>query len=216
MDKKRKWNLEEHLNWLEKQPPSIIGQTCQMLSALKIPMNPKEGFLYLLSIVADMERSGNLKLKEEEWSDLRTDALYKYLPKILRERKWVDSIEDYLTKKAKNALITEARKRTKQVPLCIADKDGKKVENPEVEAYVSKTKQFERIEDYVFVNELINKAGLTDREERVFRHKILQSLTDEAIVKEMGLTGGKVSRETVNKDFAKAMEKFMKLNMEDK
>lgn len=48
MTKKKKWNLKEHLNWLEKQPPSIIGQTCQMLSALKIPMNPKEGFIYLV------------------------------------------------------------------------------------------------------------------------------------------------------------------------
>ena len=67
--------LDEHIKFLEEKDPSIMGKTCQMLSALKINLNPKEGTRFLYNIIADMKRS------DEQTNELLLQSIDKYLPK---------------------------------------------------------------------------------------------------------------------------------------
>jgi len=200
--------LNELLDFLQNKEPWIIGKTCQMLSALKIAtMPPKEAFPFVIDVINAMKEKG-IKLtglEENQWSDFRLDTLDQYLPKILKERKWVYSIENYVINKLINSFTVESRRRARLVPLYIEreDKNGKKalIENPEIEKGFDET----RIENAVEINKIFEIAKLTDREIRVYCYKEVTNYTEKLIAEIL-----EVSRETVKRDYSKAKERIEK------
>ncbi len=201
--------LDTHLNFLKEKDPSIIGKTCQMLSALKIITLPDhEAFLFVMGIIEDLKKGGRLNwLSEDQWSEFRLKTLAKYLPKILKERRWIFSIERYIKEKILNSITVEARRGRPRVPLFIEreDEDGNLeiIENPALKgkAYVDDT--IAKID----LNEIFEKAKLTEREKNIYiLKKTRESYTEELIAKILG-----VSRNIVKHDYKRAKDKLDKL-----
>ena len=201
--------LDTHLNFLKDKDPSIIGKTCQMLSALKIiTLQDHEAFLFVIGIIEALKKEGGkLKgLSEEQWGDFGGDTLDKYLPKILKKREWVFSIKKYITGKILNSITIEARRRRRHMPLFIEgeDEDGnlKTIEIPTLEGKINVDNITERID----INKIFEKAKLTQRERKIFVLKKTTPYTEELISEIL-----RVSRDTVKHDYKRAKGNLDKL-----
>jgi len=193
--------LETHINFLKEKDPSIMGATCQMLSALMITLYPEEGLHYIIKIIDDMQR-GNEWLSDDQKHDLYVNSIDIYLPKILKDKKWIYSINDYITRKLKNSLRTVARKTWKQEPLYFVDKEGVLTGNPKIPP----VDDHKRIENFVEINEIFQKAGLTEREQKIYIFKNTTTFTEIVIAKILNAT-----RDIVKADFAKAKDKLSRI-----
>jgi len=193
---------EELISFVEKRDPDLMTKACQMLAALQIVkgLTPKQGFRYILNVVEDMRQSGHTKFSEEKWDDLPLDAYKKYLPKILKERKWIYDIQDYIRDKARNHLKTIVRQAKLKVPLYITNEKGDQIENPEIKALDDFKIALEEIE----INDLIERVNLTDIEKHVFNYKVFREYREEYIAKELGVT-----RDIVKHNYAKAKNKIV-------
>jgi c-di-AMP phosphodiesterase-like protein len=67
--------LEEIVTFLKDKDPSIIGNTCQMLSAIKMTMHPEQGLKYLIGVIEQIRQNEKYKFKEDTLSQLQLDAL---------------------------------------------------------------------------------------------------------------------------------------------
>lgn len=201
--------LDTHLNFLKEKDPSIIGKTCQMLSALKIITLPdREAFHFVIGVIEALKKEkGKLNwLSEEQWSDFRIDTLDKYLPKILKKREWIFSIKKYITEKILNSITIEARKRRRNRSLFIEgeDIDGK-LKTIEVPALEGKF-LLDDIEGHININRIFDNAKLTQREWKIFVLKETTPYTEELISEIL-----RVSRDIVKHDYKRAKGKLDKL-----
>jgi len=187
--------IEEHIAFLKQKYSSIIGKTCQMLSALKfVSMPPSEGLPFLIGIIDDMKKSGKMdSLTEEQRSDLLLDSLDIFLPKILSEKKWVYSIENYILNKFRNLLKTDKRHKETSEPLYFK---GTLIERPDISN--NPTAEIRTI-----INDIYKKAKLTERQQAICEWKVLTPYTEDFIAERL-----KVSRATVTKDYAEAKRKL--------
>lgn len=155
--------------FLEKKDPSIIGETCQMLSALKILLSPTKGLKHLYEITEEMKQDDSVKLSEEKWNDLPLDALVKYLPKVREKRKWIYSINIYIINQLINRLTTEARRKRREVPLSFINKeDGEEYDHPELK----EIDLIREIEGYIDVNKAYEEADLTEEEKEICNYRM--------------------------------------------
>jgi len=172
--------------FLKEKPPSIIEKTCPMLAALKMmDLIPKERFALILGIIEDTKLSGAELPDDEVGLALSAD---KYLPRIIEDRNWIYSIQDYIVSKFNNRLTTEAREKRRFVP-----------DYPEIKAAVD----YRRIENYAELMDIVDKAALSKMEWQVLRFKEWTPYTEELIAEIIG-----VHRSTITKSYAKAWEKL--------
>lgn len=208
--------LDDLLNSLKKMEPSIIGNTCQMLSALKITqLTDKEAFPFIVEIIGDLIKSGEVKLiSKDQLGELSLDTLKKYLPKILEDPQWIVSIQEYIKQKVLNNITVEKRRGKKQVSPFLERKlsTGSVLlyENPVVQKKVSIRDTLSEIE----INELLEKAKLTERQKFICILKINPGgkYTEELIAEIMTNKGtfGKVTRSIVMHDYKEAKDKLRK------
>lgn len=209
--------MRYHIKFL-KGKSDLMGKTCPMLTTLNIISHKKEGLRYLVPIIEAMIEEGQIccieKIEEEKIginedrskSDYLIDAIDKYLPKILKDKKWVFSIEDYLKRKIKNAITTEIRRRNRRKPLYIENKEDKKeFLNPEVE----KIKKALDFSDNIDIAEILNQ--LTEIEKKVFFLKVATPYTEELIAKKLG-----ISRDKVKHNYKKATDKANQIVLKSK
>jgi DNA-directed RNA polymerase specialized sigma24 family protein len=212
--------LETHLNFLKEKDPSIIGKTCQMLSALKINMNQQEGLKYLVGVIEDMKRKGTFIYKEEKQHELLVKSIDEYLPEILKEKEWIDLIEKYVKDKFINWLTVQKRREEREIPYYLGDKEQGTDENsrdnnypldenPQVKPHIDSDihrDNAEKIKNLADINMIFLKAGLTEREANVFFFKVATGYTEDFIAEIL-----RVSRSTVKLDYKKAKNKLEKI-----
>ena len=129
--------LKERLSFLKDKDPSIIGKTCQMLSALKIVSPPpKQAYPFVVEVINSMRKDGKLPWDEKEWGSFDIETLDQFLPEIIENGEWVFSIRQYVKDKILNTLRVDARRKKRHVPLFIEreDENGSigKIENPKL------------------------------------------------------------------------------------
>lgn len=180
---------EIHRRFQKEKGPSIMGKTCPTLTFLNIDLHQKEGFRFLYQIIGEMVQEGRIKLAEDKTiSDLAVDSLDKHVQKALEKGEWVDKeIKQYLSDKVWNHLKVEIRRRRRKIP------------------QIKKLDALKKIEDRIHVEQLFQKAGLTEREKKVYYLKIGVGDKVEDIAKSLG-----VSRKTVTRDYAEADKKLFK------
>jgi len=194
---------EIHRRFQKEKGPSIMGKTCPTLTFLNIDLHQKEGFRFLYRIIGEMVQERRIKLAEDKTiSDLAGDSLDEYIQKALEKGEWVDKeIKQYLSDKVWNHLKVEIRNRRRREPLYIKDKKGHEIENPKIK----KLDELKKSEDKIHVEQLFQKAGLTEREKRVYYLKKGVGDKGKDIAKRLG-----VSQKTVNRDYAEAKKKLFK------
>lgn len=191
-------SLKTIRRFLKEKPSSIIEKTCPMLSALKMmDLSSKERLALTLGIIEDMKLSG-AELPDDEVG-LALGSVDEYLPRIIEDKKWIYSIQDYIVSKFNNRLATEARRRRRHVPLYVEDENGNVIENPEIKA----AGDYRRIENYAELMDIVDKAALSKMEWQVLRFKEWTPYIEELIAEIIG-----VHRSTVTKSYAKAWEEI--------
>lgn len=207
--KGKKYDFETLYDWVKDKDPSIIGKTCETLSTLKIiALPPNEALPFVIGIIEALKKeSGKLKwLSEEQWSDFRGDTLEKYLPKILKKREWIFSIKKYVTERILNSITVEKRRGIRQVPLYIEseDEDGNSeiIVNPALKDEIF----FSDIEQKIQLNEIFEKANLTEQEMKIFYFKKGTKFTGKLIAKTLNVT-----TDIVKHDYKNAKDKLVKL-----
>ena len=206
--------LEETVTFLKDKDPSIIGKTCQMLSAIKMTMHPEQGLKYLIGVIEQIRQDKRYRFKEDTLSQLQIDALdnENYLRKILKTGDWVYSIRKYIVDKLYNSLKTEKRHKRLEVPYYVMTEEGgqeKITENPHVDYSQvcdlerEKLDEIRTIELMERIDELFRRAKLRDREKTIYRYKETTDFKEEVIAKILSVSGS-----TVTKDYAKAKEKL--------
>lgn len=212
---------EIHRKFWEGKDPEIMrktmGKTCPMLTIFLIDAHRSEGLRYIYEeIIKKMKEEGilfpgwkrkkKMRLSKERVNVLLVSGIDEFIPKILKDRKWIYEIGLSLIDKYWNSLKVEKEMRSREESDYIEDEDGQRFQHPEIEV----VDVVEKINDYLFVKELPQKAGLCERQEEIYRHKF-DGLTEEEIGKELGK-----ARITVSRDIAKIRAKVRKVIQEAK
>lgn len=202
--------LQVHLKFLKEKGLSIIGKNCPMLTALNMVLHKTEGLEFLMPIIETMIKEGKIPpsesmIKGEKISidqdrsegSYLVDSLDKHLPKISKDKKWIYSIEDFLQSKIRNAIKTDWRRGQRKVPLLIKDKEGKVVDNPELD----KINRVLDTIDKIAIKEALDI--LTPREKGIYVLKETSPYTGKVIAEILHTT-----EDVVKHDYKKANEKI--------